>query len=62
MHEPVGEIAWLRGRMGALPVQRRIVLERAGLIDPESLDDYILTDGYVGTRQSSNKDVPCKSN
>jgi NADP-reducing hydrogenase subunit HndC len=47
MHEPVGEIAWLRNRMGALPVQQRIVLERAGIIDPDSLDDYILNDGYI---------------
>jgi NADH:ubiquinone oxidoreductase subunit F (NADH-binding)/(2Fe-2S) ferredoxin len=46
MHEPMGEIAWLRTRMGALPVQQRIVLGRAGLIDPESLDDYLVYDGY----------------
>ena len=60
MHEPVGEIAWLRGRMGALPVQRRIVLERAGLIDPESLDDYILTDGYVALGKALIKMSPAK--
>src|SRR3990172_2681880 len=39
MHELVPEIAWMRGRRGALPVQNRIVLERAGIIDPESFDD-----------------------
>ena len=46
MHEPVGEIAWLRSRMGVLPVQQRIVLGRVGIIDPESLDDYLINDGY----------------
>jgi len=46
MHEPVGEIAWLRSRLGSLPVQQRIVLSRAGIIDPESLDDYLIHDGY----------------
>jgi NADP-reducing hydrogenase subunit HndC len=47
MHEPVGEIAWLRARSGVLPVQQRVVLGRVGLIDPESLDEYILHDGYA---------------
>src|SRR5512143_528690 len=47
MHEPVGEIAWLRARSGVLPVQQRIVLGRVGLIDPESLDDYLIHDGYA---------------
>ena len=28
MHEPVGDIAWLRARTGVLPVQQRVVLER----------------------------------
>lgn len=41
-----GQIAWLRARKGTLPAEKRIVLERAGLIDPESIDDYILHDGY----------------
>lgn len=47
MVEPVGEIAWLRARYGALPVQQRIVLGRVGQVNPESLDDYILHDGYL---------------
>ncbi len=46
MHEMVPEIAWMRGRRGALPVQKRVVLERAGIVNPESLEDYILYDGY----------------
>ena len=47
MHEPVGDIAWLRARSGALPVQQRVVLERVGLVDPTSLNDYLIHEGYV---------------
>src|SRR5512138_1680693 len=46
MHDLVPEIAWMRGRRGALPVQKRIVLERAGIVNPERIEDYILYDGY----------------
>jgi NADP-reducing hydrogenase subunit HndC len=46
MRELSGQIAWLRSRKGAMPVEHRIVLERAGLIDPESIEDYIVHDGY----------------
>jgi NADP-reducing hydrogenase subunit HndC len=46
MHEMVPEISWMRGRRGALPVQQRIVLERVGVVNPESIEDYILYDGY----------------
>lgn len=45
-HQPVGEISWLRTRYGALPAQQRIVLGRAGLVDPRSPDDFILHNGY----------------
>ena len=41
-----GKIAWLSARKGTLPAEQRIVLERAGIIDPTSIDDYILHDGY----------------
>ncbi len=41
-----GPIAWLSTREGSLPAEQRIVLERAGIIDPESIDDYIIHDGY----------------
>jgi NADP-reducing hydrogenase subunit HndC len=46
LHGPVPEVAWLNSRKGALPAQKRIVLERAGIIDPESLEDYVLHDGF----------------
>jgi NADP-reducing hydrogenase subunit HndC len=41
-----GRIAWLSARKGTLPAEQRIVLQRAGLIDPEDIEDYILHDGY----------------
>lgn len=42
-----GRIAWLSARRGTLPAEQRIVLERAGLIDPDSIEDYIAHDGYA---------------
>lgn len=41
-----GKISWLNDRAGTLPAEQRIVLERAGVIDPESIDEYIIHDGY----------------
>ncbi|TLN03733.1 NADP oxidoreductase, partial [bacterium] len=45
--EMTGRIAWLSARKGTLPAEQRIVLERAGIIDPESIEDYIIHDGYA---------------
>ena len=42
-----GRIAWVSARKGTLPAEQRIVLERAGLIDPTSLEDAIIHDAYV---------------
>lgn len=39
-------INWLSERSGTLPAQQRIVLERAGAIDPDSIDEYIIQEGY----------------
>jgi len=47
VRELSGRIAWLSARKGTLPAEQRIVLERAGLIDPASIDDYIVHDGYT---------------
>ncbi len=58
MVEPVGEIAWLRARYGALPVQQRIVLGRVGQVNPESLDDYILHDGYLALGKAVTQMTP----
>jgi len=41
-----GKIAWLNDRAGTVPAEQRIVLERAGVIDPDSIGDYIIHDGY----------------
>jgi NADP-reducing hydrogenase subunit HndC len=41
-----GRIAWLSTRKGTLPAEQKIVLRRAGLIDPEEIEDYIAHDGY----------------
>jgi len=45
-HELTGKIAWLGARKGTLPAEQRIVLQRAGLIDPDSIEDYIVHEGY----------------
>lgn len=58
MVEPMGEIAWLRARYGALPVQQRIVLGRVGKVNPESLDDYILHDGYLALGKAVTQMTP----
>jgi len=42
-----GRIAWLSARKGTLPAEQRVLLERAGLIDPDSIDDYIIHEGYT---------------
>ena len=39
-------IGWLSDRSGTIPAQQRIVLERAGVIDPNSIEEYIIHDGY----------------
>jgi NADP-reducing hydrogenase subunit HndC len=41
-----GRIAWISARKGTLPAEKRVVLERAGVIDPDNIEDYILHDGY----------------
>ena len=46
VREMSGPIAWLRARQGTLPAERRVVLQRAGIIDPENIDEYIINDGY----------------
>lgn len=41
-----GKISWLSDRAGTVPAEQRIVLERAGVIDPDLIEDYIIHDGY----------------
>lgn len=47
-----GRIAWLSARKGTLPAEQKIVLRRAGLIDPEEIEDYIAQDGYEALGQA----------
>ena len=42
-----GTIAWLSARQGTMPAEQRIVLERAGVIDPDSIEEYVIHDGYL---------------
>jgi NADP-reducing hydrogenase subunit HndC len=56
--EMSGRIAWLRNRKGTLPAERRVVLERAGIIDPESLEDYILHNGYEAMAKALTQMTP----
>lgn len=42
-----GKISWLSNRKGTLPAENRVILQRAGLIDPLSIEEYILHDGYA---------------
>lgn len=60
--EMSGRIAWLRFRKGSLPAEQRIVLERAGLIDPESLEDYILHNGYEALAKALTQMTPAEVN
>lgn len=42
-----GHINWVNARAGSLPAEQRIVLKNAGIIDPTSIDDYLIHDGYA---------------
>lgn len=53
-----GRIAWLSARRGTLPAEQRIVLERAGLIDPDDIDDYIAHDGYAALGKALTEMTP----
>lgn len=53
-----GKIAWINSRKGTLPAEQRIVLERAGIIDPESIDDYIIHDGYQALAKAVTEMTP----
>ena len=41
-----GQIGWLRGHKGYNPAEQRIVLERAGRIDPDNIEEFITSNGY----------------
>jgi NADP-reducing hydrogenase subunit HndC len=56
--EMTGKIAWLTARKGTLPAERRVVLERAGLIDPDDINDYIAHDGYIALGKALTEMTP----
>lgn len=58
--ELTGRIAWLSSRKGTLPAEQRIVLERAGLIDPASIEDYIVHDGYQALGKALSEMTPAE--
>jgi NADP-reducing hydrogenase subunit HndC len=58
--EMTGKIAWVSARKGTLPAEKRIVLERAGIIDPESIDDYIIHDGYQALAKAITEMTPAQ--
>lgn len=58
VRELSGKIAWLSARKGTLPAEQRIVLERAGIIDPDSIDDYIIHDGYQALAKALTEMTP----
>ena len=53
-----GRIAWLTSRKGTLPAEHRIVLERVGIIDPASIEDYFIHDGYQALGKVLNTMTP----
>ena len=55
-----GRIAWLSARRGTLPAEQRIVLSRAGLIDPEEIEDYIIHDGYQALAKAVTEMTPAE--
>lgn len=60
VRELSGRIAWVNARKGTLPAEQRIVLERAGLIDPSSVDDYILHDGFTALAKALGEMTPAE--
>ncbi len=56
--EMTGKIAWLSARKGTLPAEKRVVLERAGLIDPDDINDYIAHDGYIALGKALTEMTP----
>ncbi len=58
VRELSGKIAWLNNRKGTLPAEQRIVLERAGIINPDSIDDYLIHDGYEALAKAVTSMTP----
>ena len=55
-----GKIAHLPGREGAMYAQQRVVLRRAGSIDPQNIEEYIADDGYFALGQAITEMTPAE--
>lgn len=55
-----GAIVRLPAREGALFAQQRVVLARAGIINPESIEDYIAHDGYAALGKALTQMTPAQ--
>jgi NADP-reducing hydrogenase subunit HndC len=53
-----GAIVRVPAREGALFAQQRVVLARAGIINPESIEDYIAHDGYAAIGKALTQMTP----
>ncbi|HEX6034906.1 MAG TPA: NADH-quinone oxidoreductase subunit NuoF, partial [Anaerolineales bacterium] len=53
-----GNIGWLRAHKGYNPAEQRIVLERAGRIDPESIEEFIAENGYLALGKALTEMTP----
>jgi len=53
-----GNIGWLRAHKGYNPAEQRIVLERAGRIDPENIEEFIAEDGYQALGKALSEMTP----
>jgi len=53
-----GNIGWLRAHKGYNPAEQRIVLERAGRIDPENIEEFIAENGYHALGKALSEMTP----
>ncbi|HSL43769.1 MAG TPA: NADH-quinone oxidoreductase subunit NuoF [Anaerolineales bacterium] len=53
-----GNIGWLRAHKGYNPAEQRIVLERAGRIDPENIEEFIAENGYQALGKALSEMIP----
>src|SRR5215216_4065207 len=53
-----GNIGWLRTHKGYNPAEQRIVLERAGRIDPDNIEEFITENGYQALGKALTEMTP----
>ncbi|HEY3475319.1 MAG TPA: NADH-quinone oxidoreductase subunit NuoF [Anaerolineales bacterium] len=53
-----GNFGWLRAHKGYNPAEQRIVLERAGRIDPENIEEFIAENGYQALGKALTEMTP----